>query len=153
MSTLKNATKPPENLSDFQLVPQPSSAARPMPTPDPNSMPNYESLSLAPAPAVMSTDVDRQRQFYRHGVSQYRISPLPSKANPQINASARSVARQVVASTPSLTSVALTAPQEFAVSGSPLGVPGGTLGLSWVSESPAYVFSGPIPGLSGFQGT
>src|SRR5258708_3440984 len=126
MPPLKNATTPPANLSDFQLVPQPSSAARPMPTPDPNSMPNYEALSLAPAPAVMSTDVDRQRQFYRHGVSQYRISPLPSKANPQINASARSVARQVVASTPSaagITSVALTAPSELAVSGSPLGVP------------------------------
>jgi hypothetical protein len=95
MPTLKEATRPPDNLSDFSPVDQPPSAARPAPTPDPNSMPNYEALSLAPAPAVLSTDIDRQRQFYRRGVSQYRISPLPLKANPQINAAARTIVNQV----------------------------------------------------------
>ncbi len=97
MPTLKQATRPPDNLSDFSLVSQPPSSARPMPTPDPNSMPNYESLSLAPAPPLMSTDVDRQRQFYRHGVSQYRISPLPTKANLSTNASSRSMSNEIVA--------------------------------------------------------
>src|SRR6266478_9077547 len=91
MPPLINALKPPANMSDLSLVPQPPAAQLPMPTPDPNSMPNYEALSLAPAPAVMSTDIDRQRQFYRHGVSQYRISPLPSKANQGTNASFRSI--------------------------------------------------------------
>jgi hypothetical protein len=96
MPTLKQATKPPDNLSNMSLVTQPSSAAQPIPSPNPNSMPNYEALSLAPAPAILSTDIDRQRQFYRQGVSSYRISPLPSKANQQINASARSIVTQVI---------------------------------------------------------
>ncbi len=96
MPPLKDATKQPD-LSGFSLVAQPPSAARPVPTPDPNSMPNYEALSLAPAPAVMSTEIDRQRQFYRHGVSQYRISPLPSKANPSLNASAQSIMNRALA--------------------------------------------------------
>lgn len=145
MPTLQQATKQPANLSDFSLVTQPPAAARPMPTPDPNSMPNYEALSLAPAPAVMSTDIDRQRQFYRHGVSQYRISPLPSKANPQINASARSVVTQVLASTPpasgGITSVGFTAPKEAVITGSPIGVPGGTIIWTWASEMQNTVFA------------
>src|SRR5260370_21502881 len=97
MLQLKQATRPRETLADCSLIPQPPSSARPMPTPDPNSMPNYESLSLAPAPPLMSTDVDRQRQFYRHGVSQYRISPLPTKANLSTNASSRSMSNEIVA--------------------------------------------------------
>src|SRR6266550_4061893 len=99
MPPLKDATQQPD-LSGFSLVAQPPSAARPMPTPDPNSMPNYDALSLGPAPAILSTDIDRQRQFYRHGVSQYRISPLPTKANPSLNAASRSVVQQLLSLIP-----------------------------------------------------
>jgi hypothetical protein len=60
-------------------------------------MPGFSGLTIAPPPPVMSLDIDRQRQFYRPGVSQYRISPLPTKANPSTNASARSISSNVVA--------------------------------------------------------
>src|SRR6267142_3861507 len=52
-----------------------------------------------------------------------------------------------------INSVGLTAPREFAVSGSPVIPPSGTLGLTWVPETAGYVFSGPLPSLTGFQGT
>ncbi len=94
MPKLSDATKP-QDMKDFVQVFQPAGMVVP-PTANPGSMPNYEALSLAPAPPILSLDIDRQRQFYRSGVSQYRISPIPSKANPSINASARSISTQVV---------------------------------------------------------
>src|SRR6266478_3387900 len=152
MPPLINALKPPANMSDLSLVPQPPAAQLPMPHPDPNSMPNYEALSLAPAPAILSTEIDRQRQFYRHGVSQYRISPLPLKANPQVNAAARSV----IASTPSssgggITSVGLTAPIEAVITNSPLSAPGGSINWAWATEPANTVFAGPNANVVGFD--
>lgn len=94
MPKLSDATRPPD-MKNFVEVLQPAGMVVP-PTANPGSMPNYEALSLAPAPPVLSLDIDRQRQFYRGGVSQYRISPIPSKANPSLNASSRSIATQVV---------------------------------------------------------
>jgi len=89
MPPLKDATTPPANLKD--MVPVSPGAGRPsLPPPDSN-MPDFDVLSLAPAPAVFSTEGDRQRQFYRRGVSQYRIPPMPSKANPGPNAAAAGV--------------------------------------------------------------
>lgn len=94
MPKLSDAIKPPD-MEKLVPVSQPAGVSAP-PTPDPSSMPGYESLSLAPAPTILSLDVDRQRQFYRRGVSQYRISPLPTKSNPSLNASTRTITTQVV---------------------------------------------------------
>lgn len=95
MPNLKDATTPP-NLEGWVQVNQTANKIPPPPAADQSSQPGFDSLSLAPAPSVLSTDADRQRQFYRRGVSQFRMAPLPTKANPSINASARSVATQVV---------------------------------------------------------
>jgi hypothetical protein len=51
----------------------------------------------------------------------------------------------------SVTSVGLTAPKEFTVSGSPV-TSSGTLGLAWAPENPGTVFETPPPGLSGYEG-
>lgn len=98
MPRLKDAIKTPDmkKLQPILHPADPIANPAPTPTPNPGSMPNYESLSLAPAPPVLSLDVDRQRQFYRPGVSQYRISPLPVKANQQVGAVASTVATQIV---------------------------------------------------------
>ena len=47
---------------------------------------------------MWTTQYDSVKQFYRPGTSQQRFPPLPSKANPAINAQAASVARTIVAS-------------------------------------------------------
>lgn len=99
MPTLSDAIKPPD-MKDLVQVLQPAGMTAP-PTANPGSMPNYEALSLAPAPPILSLDIDRQRQFYRGGVSQYRISPLPSKSNAGINASARTIVNRAIAGIPS----------------------------------------------------
>jgi hypothetical protein len=107
MPTIEQARKRPD-LSQFAQVDYAS--ARPVRVPsDPGTtIPDYNPLSLAPPPAIFSTDSDRQKQFYRRGVSQFRIPPLPSKSNPSINASIQSisktVAQQVVAAQPPATS-------------------------------------------------
>ncbi len=109
-----------------------------------------------PLPADQQLQPDVLRQFYNKGVPQTRIVPLPTTAKASINSSAQGIAKTVVrqtASSPSISSVSLTAPQELAVSGSPVVPPSGTLGLAWVAETPGYVFSGPLPSLTGFQGT
>lgn len=92
MPRLKDALIPPANLSEMVRVEPP--AQTPPPPPPANSMPGWSSLSVAPAPASLSSDVDRQRQFYRAGVSQQRISALPVKANPQVASIAQTIVEQ-----------------------------------------------------------
>src|SRR5579863_9768189 len=92
MPTLTQATQQ-RDMGDFVKVSTPAAQQTPAP-PNSYSMPGFDSLSLAPAPDVFGTNVDQQRQFYRPGVSQYRTPPLPTKANPQINASSRTIATQ-----------------------------------------------------------
>src|SRR5271170_615871 len=91
MPTLKEATTPPANMKNMSLVTQPAQ----LPPSPAYSMPGFDALSVAPAPAVMAQDVDQQRQFYRPGVSQFRISPIPPKQNLQSNAATRSIAANV----------------------------------------------------------
>lgn len=94
MPSLKDASIPPANLK--KMVPVSAPAANTQQPPSATSIPDFDPLSLAPAPPLLATAPDSQRQWFRRGVSQYRISPLPSKANPSINASARSIAQEVV---------------------------------------------------------
>src|ERR1700690_3302605 len=52
--------------------------------------PEFNALAIAPIPPVMGTDTDAARQFYRTGVSQIRMPPLPIQAKPAAGASAAS---------------------------------------------------------------
>src|SRR5260370_7353123 len=90
MPTIKEASKPPANIDEMVQLPA-GAANRPIPPVPAISAPDYDPLSLAPAPMILSTTPDRQRQWYRQGVSQYRIPPLPTKADPSINPSATSI--------------------------------------------------------------
>ncbi len=67
--------------------------APPLPSTVPSRSPNF----LAPSPSVVTNTDDWQRQFFQPGVSQSRILPLPVKSNPQNNAVASNVAKNVVA--------------------------------------------------------
>jgi hypothetical protein len=158
MPTLRQATERPSNLAEMVQSLQPAHSS-PFPSDPGSAIPDYSPLSLAPPPSILSTGSDQLKQFYRRGVSQYRIPPLPTKANPSVNASIQSiskiVAQQVVASTPvassssGVTSVGLTMPSIFVapVSGSPI-TSSGTLAVQFAPEAINTVFAGP----SGLQG-
>lgn len=94
MPTLKQTTKKPVAIDKMVPV-TPGIAANSAP-PESNSLPGFSNNSMAPAPTVLSGDSDQSRQFFRPGVSQYRISPLPLKASQQIAAVSRTTATQIV---------------------------------------------------------
>ena len=124
MPPLKNALIPPSNIGQWI---QPASAPL-LPPVAPREQAGLAPGSLGPAPSIWTTDYDRVRQFNRPGTSQQRLPPLPVKSNPQVNSAARSVAAQVVASSPAAENVSifLTMPaSEFSVAGSPSGPTGG----------------------------
>jgi len=52
--------------------------------------PEFNSLAIAPVPPVLGTDTDAARQFYRRGVSQLRMSPLPTQAKIAVGAQSQS---------------------------------------------------------------
>ncbi len=95
MPTIAEASKPPANIGEMVALPAQVSVER-RPAVPAISAPDYDPLSLAPPPTILSTVPDKQRQWYRQGVSQYRIPPLPTKADPSINASSASVAKIIV---------------------------------------------------------
>src|SRR5713101_7908684 len=77
-------------------VPPPVPTAYPVPPAEPALNP----FSRGPMPASAVRESDTARQFHHQAIPQTRIWPLPAAANAQINATAQSVAQQVVASTP-----------------------------------------------------
>ena len=98
--TLAQATKRPPNIGD--RVPAPTVPAvinvPPVATTVPRNLPGLSPSTHGPTPSVWTTQYDSVKQFYRPGTSQQRFPPLPSKANPAVNAQAASVARTIVAS-------------------------------------------------------
>ena len=93
MPTIKKAQQKPETIGE-QIQPNPTVLpAPPLPSTVPSRGPNF----LAPSPSVVTNTDDWQRQFFQPGVSQSRILPLPVKSNPQNNAVASNVAKNVVA--------------------------------------------------------
>src|SRR5208282_5056495 len=96
MPSLKDATKKPSNVADDPIeITSAQSSSLPL-------IPNRETAgltpgSLGPAPSVFTTEYDRVRQWCRPGTSQNRFPPLPTKSNPQINASSSGVAANKVA--------------------------------------------------------
>ncbi len=95
MATLKETLQKPSNIGDLinTLMSQPAPAVVP------REQPGLATGSLGPAPAVFTTDYDRVRQWMRPGTSQNRFPPLPTKANPQLNAAASSVTKNVITQT------------------------------------------------------
>lgn len=83
MATLKQATTPPSNLKDMQQV------SSPAPTPSgvpPVALTGLGSTAIGPIPAFLGTTFDTIRQWIRPSNNpQYRIFPLPAKANSQIS--------------------------------------------------------------------
>lgn len=87
-NTLANATKPVDT-SNMTLI-TPSAPTAQSPQLNASADPEFSALALAPIPPVLGTDTDAQRQFYRRGVSQLRMPPLPSQAKIAIGATAQS---------------------------------------------------------------
>src|SRR3984885_321973 len=68
----------PSDMEGFTAVPQPPQAPRPSISLNDSADPEYNSLAIAPIPPVLGTSTDASRQFYRRGVSQIRMFPLPA---------------------------------------------------------------------------
>src|ERR1700722_14338305 len=77
-SSLRNATQP---MDTTNLVPVERMVAAPGISLNTSADPEFSPLSIAPIPPVLGTSTDAARQFYRVGVSQVRMSPLPTQAN------------------------------------------------------------------------
>jgi hypothetical protein len=78
MPKLKDALVQPD-LTNMRAVPPPSAVGRP-PLSIPSADPEFNPLLIAPIPAPLGTSTDASRQFYRTGVSQIRMFPLPAAA-------------------------------------------------------------------------
>jgi hypothetical protein len=76
--SLKDATRPMDT-TNLKLLTPPAATPRPALN-NASADPEFSSLSLAPIPAPLGTSTDASRQFYRTGVSQIRMFPLPAAA-------------------------------------------------------------------------
>src|SRR6202030_533973 len=85
----------PTNLGE--LIPPATPTAQNVPPIIPREQPGLSPSSLGPAPSLWTTGYDSVRQWTRPGTSQGRFPVLPTKANPQLNASASSVSKRIVA--------------------------------------------------------
>ena len=65
------------------------SAAKPSIPLNASADPEFNALSIGPVPPVLGTDTDAARQFYRTGVSQLRMSPLPAASKIAVGAQAQ----------------------------------------------------------------
>lgn len=95
--TLAQATKRPNNIGNAVPAPVIPVSPPPVATTIPRNLPGLSPSTHGPTPSVWTTQYDGVKQFYRPGTSQQRFPPLPTKANPAINAQAASVARTIVA--------------------------------------------------------
>jgi hypothetical protein len=95
MPPLSEATKRPANIGE--VITPATPYAQHVPPIIPREQPGLGPGALGPAPSVWTTDYDKVRQWNRPGTSQSRFPTLPTKSNPQLNASSRSVSSGVVA--------------------------------------------------------
>lgn len=86
---LKKATTPPANVANFKPLTPAAPIAMTPPT-NASADPEFNPLAIAPVPTVLGTDTDAARQFYRTGVSQLRIPPLPPASKIAAGAAAKS---------------------------------------------------------------
>lgn len=137
MPSLKDALVKPENIGE--LI-QPATAASQVPSSIPREQPGLSTTTLGPAPSIWTTDYDRVRQWARPGTSQNRFPPLPTKANPQINAAARSV---IASSAAPAQSIGLNIPNIFTPVNQTVTLPG-PLAFALAPE-PAYTVFLSLP--------
>jgi hypothetical protein len=95
VTTLKDATKS-RDTSNMTLLKGGSAAPIARPALPQSADPEWSPLSLAPIPPSLGTETDASRSFYRQGVSQLRMLPLPAQASPSIGAQAASQAKIIV---------------------------------------------------------
>jgi hypothetical protein len=153
MPSLKDATTRPNNVGE--VIPPATPYAQNVPPIIPREQPGLGPASLGPAPSLWTTGYDSVRQWTRPGTSQGRFPTLPTKVNPQLNAAARSVATTIIKNIPApaasgVTSVGLSMPRIFTVSGSPV-TSTGTLAAALTSEPLGTFFAAPIAGLSALE--
>lgn len=153
MPRLEDATKKPSNIGE--IIPPATPTAQQVPPIIPREQPGLGPASLGPAPSLWTTGYDSVRQWARPGTSQGRFPTLPTKANPQLNAATRSVTTTIIKNSPApaftgVTSVGLSMPSQFVVSGSPV-TSSGTLVASWASAPTGTFLRAPLPGLTGLQ--
>ena len=122
MPSLKQAQIPPANLKDMINLSSaaPSPAQPQMPRPESiEGRTGLNSLSIGPSPSLLTTAYDTIRQWIRPGAPQFRIAPLPIKANQQSGALAQSTVTQSKSSgnTGTVTSVGLSMPNIFTMPG------------------------------------
>jgi hypothetical protein len=150
MPSLKEATQRPANVGE--VIPPATPYTQNVPPIIPREQPGLGPASLGPAPSLWTTGYDSVRQWARPGTSQGRFPALPTKANPQLNAAARSVTTTVVKNLPAggVTSVGLSMPSIFVVSGSPV-TSAGTLAAALAVQTPGTVLAAPTPSLSSLE--
>ncbi len=86
--------KAPSSMDGLLQVPPP--AARPVVPLKASADPEFSSLALAPVPPVFGTSTDAARQFYRTGVSQVRMPPLPTQSSQAVGAQISSHVAQAI---------------------------------------------------------
>src|SRR5258708_39531198 len=106
MSTLKEATTRPSSVGE--IIPPATPTAQHVPPIIPREQPGLGPAALGPAPALWTTGYDSVRQWTRPGTSQGRFPSLPTKANPQLNAAARSVTTNIIKNLPAPASSGVT---------------------------------------------
>jgi hypothetical protein len=136
MPSLKDATTKPSNIGE--VIPPATPFAQHVPPIIPREQPGLSPTSLGPAPALWTTDYDKVRQWVRPGTSQGRFPSLPTKANPQLNAAARSVAKAVVAAT---TAAPVTLPGEATTSFTTISLVAGANATGVVSLSHNFLLA------------
>src|ERR1700677_3401006 len=79
--SLKDATRRMDTRNRRVVSPP---AVTPRPALNASADPEFSALSIAPIPPALGTSTDAARQFYRTGVSQIRMFPLPAQASPAV---------------------------------------------------------------------
>src|SRR5271163_10533 len=97
--TLAQAKQKPINIGERITAPLNPTNVPPVSTTITRELPGLGRSVLGPVPPVWTTPYDSVKQFYRPGTSQSRFPPLPTKANPAINAQAAGVATAIVKNT------------------------------------------------------
>jgi hypothetical protein len=95
MPTKSEAMQRPTNLGE--VITPATPFAQNVPPIIPREQPGLSPTALGPAPSIWTSEYDKVRQWMRPGTSQGRFPTLPTKANPQLNASSRGVSTRVVA--------------------------------------------------------
>jgi hypothetical protein len=140
MPGLKDALVKPDNIGEEIPVASPASK---VPSVVPREQPGLATATLGPAPSIWTTDYDRVRQWARPGTSQNRFPPLPTKANPQINAQARSAVVAAAAAGAVKVDATLHIPDIFTPTTQTKTLPDSPLEFALAPEKYGTVFAAP----------